>query len=242
MKRRSIRLGVNIDHVATLREVRGRTTSYPDLEFFVGEARRAGACQITIHLREDRRHIQLSDLARLSQTCSLDLNLEMAATPQMVKLARKYRPEIVCLVPEKREELTTEGGLDVCGQESRMKKVVMALLEKEIPVSMFIEPDLAQVDASFRIGAKAIELHTGKWVRLRGVARMKEWKRLEAAAKRAHGLGLQVHAGHGLDYKSSKEIRHLSYLEEVNIGHFLVCESLKVGFFPAVKKMVHLLK
>jgi pyridoxine 5-phosphate synthase len=237
-----VRLGVNIDHVATLREVRGRTTAYPDLKFFVQEAKRAGAHQITIHLREDRRHIQLSDLVDLARMCPLDLNLEMAATPEMVKLAKKYRPHIVCLVPEKREELTTEGGLDVVGQETRMKKVVMDLLEKNIPTSMFIEPDVAQVDASYRIGARAVEFHTGKWVRLRGPARAREWSRLLRAAHRAHGLGLQVHAGHGLDYQSSKEIKKLPYLEELNIGHFLVCESLRTGFLGAVQKMVRLLQ
>lgn len=237
-----IRLGVNIDHVATLREVRGRTTVYPDLHFFVKEAKRAGAQQITIHLREDRRHIQLSDLVELSKKCPLPLNLEMGATKEMVKFARMYRPQIVCLVPEKREELTTEGGLDVVGQEARMKKVVHELLEKGVPTSMFIEPDLAQVDASFRVGATAIELHTGKWVCLKGGARRKEWQRLVRAAHRAHVLGLHVHAGHGLDFVSSREVKSLPYLEELNIGHFLVCEALRVGFFGAVQKMVRVLK
>lgn len=241
-KKSVIRLGVNIDHVATLREVRGRTTSYPDLNFFVKEAKRAGAHQITIHLREDRRHIQLSDLVGLSKTCPLELNLEMAATPEMVKLALKYEPDIVCLVPEKREELTTEGGLDVAGQQERMKKVVGALMKKNIPSSMFIEPDAAQVDASYQVGAVAVEFHTGKWVKLKGTARKKEWDRLVRAAYRAHMLGLRVHAGHGLDYLSSKEIKKLPYVEELNIGHFLVCESLRTGFYVAVQKMVQLLK
>ncbi len=232
-----IRLGVNVDHIATLRQVRGGTTSYPNLLHYVKEAKAGGAQQITIHLREDARHIQLSDLILLSKKCPLLLNLEMAATESMQKLALKYRPDWCCLVPEKREELTTEGGLNIVKYFERIQKITKTLTQKKILVSHFIEPDLRQVFASSECGANAVEFHTGHWVLLTGAKKSKEWTRLVKAARFAHGLGLKVHAGHGLDYAHSRLIRKLPFIEEVNIGHSLVCYALQDGFRAAVIRM-----
>ena len=236
MKR--IRLGVNIDHAATLRQVRGGETPYPDLIQLTHLCKKAGADQITIHLREDRRHIQVSDLRSLSEKCPLLLNLEMAATDQMVSLAKRYKPDWVCFVPEKRQELTTEGGLDVLKGMAKLKSQISKLQVIGIETSMFIEPSLKQVYASYDVGADAIELHTGKWVRLTGAAKAKEWRRLEKAAHLAHALGLSVHAGHGLDYDSAAEVASLPHLRELNIGHSLICHSLSSGLEFAVRKMV----
>lgn len=242
MKRKKIRLGVNVDHVATLRQVRGGTTPYPNLLEMVKRSVRGGAQQITIHLREDRRHIQLNDLKVLSKSCPVPLNLEMAATPQMVSFAKKYRPEWVCFVPEKRAELTTEGGLDVKKGFRRLLPMVEKLQRIGIEISMFIEPSMTQVEASYEVGADAIELHTGKWVLLKGAAKKKEWKRLVDAAEWAHYLGLNVHAGHGLDYEHTKLIKKLPHLQEVNIGHSLICYALENGLEASVKKMHQILK
>lgn len=237
-----IRLGVNVDHVATLRQVRGGTTSYPDLLTMVKKSVKGGAEQITIHLREDRRHIQLHDLKLLSKSCPVPLNLEMAATSQMVTLAKKYRPDWVCFVPEKRQELTTEGGLDVKKGFRKMAPMVEKLQRIGIEISMFIEPSLEQVEASYEIGADAVEFHTGKWVHLTGPKKEKEWKRLVEAAQWANYLGMNVHAGHGLDYHHSKIINKLPHLKEVNIGHSLVCYALEFGMEESVRKMRKILK
>lgn len=237
-----IRLGVNVDHVATLRQVRGGTTSYPDLLTMVKKSVKGGAEQITIHLREDRRHIQLHDLKLLSKSCPVPLNLEMAATSQMVTLAKKYRPDWVCFVPEKRQELTTEGGLDVKKGFRKMAPMVEKLQRIGIEISMFIEPSLEQVEASYEIGADAVEFHTGKWVHLTGPKKEKEWKRLVEAAQWANYLGMNVHAGHGLDYHHSKIINKLPHLQEVNIGHSLVCYALEFGMEESVRKMRKILK
>ncbi|WP_413557073.1 pyridoxine 5'-phosphate synthase [Bdellovibrio sp. HCB209] len=237
-----IRLGVNVDHVATLRQVRGGTTAYPNLLEMVKKSVKGGAEQITIHLREDRRHIQLEDLKVLSKSCPVPLNLEMAATSQMVSFAKKYRPQWVCFVPEKRAELTTEGGLDVKKGFKKMLPMVEKLQRIGIEISMFIEPSIEQVEASFEVGADAVEFHTGKWVHLTGAKKAKEWKRLVEAAEWANYLGLNVHAGHGLDYAHSKEINKLPYLQEVNIGHSLVCYALEDGLEASVRKMRKILK
>lgn len=241
-KNRKIRLGVNIDHAATLRQVRGGTTLYPNLLQLCKVSERAGASQITIHLREDRRHIQVKDLAELSAYCSLTLNLEMAPDDRMVSLAKKYKPEWVCFVPEKRQELTTEGGLDVNGNWKKIKSQVDKLQHIGIEISMFIEPDLKQVRASFLVGADAVELHTGKWVRLKGAAKKREWRRMQLAAKLAHELGMSVHAGHGLDFQSAKEVAKLPHLQELNIGHSLICYSLEMGLGSAIRKMCAAIK
>ncbi len=224
-----IRLGVNIDHAATLRQLRGGTTSYPDIRNIADLAVQGGAEQITIHLREDRRHIQLQDLVLLRKHCSVALNLEMAATPEMAKIARKYKPDWVCIVPEKRQELTTEGGLNVAKAKKTIGKIVDNLQAIGVELSMFIEPSLDQVKASFAVGADAVEFHTGKWVRLSGAKKKSEWQRLVAAAQCAHDLGMNVHAGHGLDLLTTAEIRTLPHLEEVNIGHSIICYSLEYG-------------
>ncbi|WP_413574531.1 pyridoxine 5'-phosphate synthase [Bdellovibrio sp. HCB290] len=237
-----IRLGVNVDHVATLRQVRGGTTAYPNLLDMVKKSVKGGAEQITIHLREDRRHIQLADLKLLSKECPVPLNLEMAATPQMVAFAKKYRPDWVCFVPEKRAELTTEGGLDVKKGFKKMAPMVEKLQRMGIEISMFIEPSIEQVEASYEVGADAVEFHTGKWVHLTGAKKTKEWKRLVDAAEWANYLGLNVHAGHGLDFAHSKEINKLPYLQEVNIGHSLVCYALEYGMEESVRKMRKILK
>lgn len=237
-----IKLGVNIDHAATLRQVRGGTTSYPNMLDIVQEAVKGGADQITIHLREDRRHIQEQDLALLAEKCPVSLNLEMAATEEMVRKALKYRPEWVCFVPEKRQELTTEGGLDVARAAKKIARMVARLQRIGMEASMFIEPSRKQVKASYDVGADAVEFHTGKWVRLQGQARKKEWKRLVDACQYAHQLGLKVHAGHGLDFQSSRQIRRLPFLREVNIGHSLICYSLTMGLKSAVQEIKKCLK
>ena len=193
-------------------------------------------------MREDRRHIQLEDLKVLSKHCPVPLNLEMAATPQMVAFAKKYRPDWVCFVPEKRAELTTEGGLDVKKGFKKLAPMVEKLQRIGIEISMFIEPSIEQVEAAYEVGADAVEFHTGKWVHLTGSRKTKEWKRLVDAAEWAHYLGLNVHAGHGLDYAHSKEINKLPYLQEVNIGHSLICYALEDGLEASVRKMRKLLK
>jgi pyridoxine 5-phosphate synthase len=238
MPKRNIKLGVNIDHVATLRKLRGNTTAYPSLLQAVSDSVAAGATQITIHLREDRRHIQESDLKLLSEKRIVPINLEMAADPKMVKIALKYRPDWCCFVPEKRAELTTEGGLNVKKAAAKIQKMVAKLRFIGIESSMFIDPSLDQVKASYDVGADAIELHTGHWVLLRGTAKEKEWNRLKKAAELAHKLGLRVHAGHGLDYPHARLIKKLPHLVEVNIGHSLICYSLEKGLKAAVRRMI----
>ncbi len=239
---KKIRLGVNIDHAATLRQARGGTTSYPDLISLMGFIKRAGAHQITIHLREDRRHIQDFDVVRICKNRSLDINLEMAATPEMKKIAIKNKPDWVCLVPEKRFELTTEGGLDVAGRVAFFKTFVRDLQKKKIWVSLFIDPNLVQVRAAAEIGAKAIEFHTGHWVTAQGVRKKKIWNDLVKASELAQSFGIIVNAGHGLDYEHTRLIRDLPHLHEVNIGHSIICYSLEDGIFSVTKKFLKILK
>jgi pyridoxine 5-phosphate synthase len=240
-KNKKIRLGVNVDHIATLRQVRGGITPYPDLLKMVKVCEKAGADQITIHLREDRRHIQLHDLVSLSRSCVVPLNLEMAATDEMTRFALKHKPSWVCFVPEKRAELTTEGGLNVEKKKIYLSRQIEKLQRIGIETSMFVEPSLEQVRASFEVGADAVEFHTGKWVHLKGPMQKSEWNRLQEAAQMAHELGLNVHAGHGLDLLTTKKVKSLSYLEEVNIGHSIICYSVEWGLFETVKKFKKLL-
>lgn len=242
MKKNKIHLGVNIDHIATLRQVRGGTTPYPNLVEHAKVAIKAGASQITIHLREDRRHIQLQDLVDLSQEKGMPLNLEMAATNEMLAFAIKYKPQWVCLVPEKRQELTTEGGLDVHKIYKRLLPIMKQLKKNKIKVSLFIAPSLKQVNTAHDLGADAVEFHTGTWVLAKGKARTQEWSHLWEAAVLTHELGMRVHAGHGLDYKTAREIRKLPYLQEVNIGHSLVCYALENGLAAAIRHMKKQLK
>ncbi len=242
MRKQKIKLGVNVDHIATLRQVRGGTTAYPDILFLVKKAVKGGAEQITIHLREDRRHIQLSDLQILSQNCPVPLNLEMGASPEMFRLAKKYMPSWVCLVPEKRQELTTEGGLNLANQFEYLKEEIAKLQAKGIEVSCFIEPSLEQVHLASRIGADAVEFHTGHWVLSSGEKKRKIWNQLVASAQLCDELEMRVHAGHGLDFHHAPLIAKLPSLVEVNIGHSLICYALEFGLQKAVTLMKKKLK
>lgn len=242
MKKNRISLGVNIDHAATLRQVRGGTTSYPDLLELTRIVRSAGAHQITIHLREDRRHIQDADVELLCKKSKLPINLEMAVTPQMLKIALKNKPAWVCFVPEKREELTTEGGLNVVRVFEEIKAMTSTLKKAGIKVSFFIEANPEQVSASAMAGADAVEFHTGHWVLSSGSGKKKLWKNLNLSAEKASELKLRVHAGHGIDYAHARIIRKLPHLKEVNIGHSLVCYSLETGLKKATSRMLAKLK
>jgi pyridoxine 5-phosphate synthase len=230
-----LRLGVNIDHVATLRNARGG--AHPDPIRAALLAKDAGADGITAHLREDRRHIRDADMERLKADVALPLNFEMAATTEMQEIALRIRPNACCLVPEKREERTTEGGLDVVGQEAHLRDYVAPLKEAGIRISLFIAPDKAQLDASARVGADIVELHTGHYAELEGEAQGAEWERLKEAATYGASLGLEIHAGHGLTYLNVAPIAALPEVVELNIGHFLMGEAVFSGLHAAVKEM-----
>ncbi len=231
-----LRLGVNIDHVATLRQA--RRTVYPSLVEAAALCEKAGAHGITIHLREDRRHIQDADVYALRKTLTTHMNLEMANNPDIVAVALDVKPDEVCMVPERREELTTEGGLDVAGQYDQLAPSVSALREAGISVSMFIDPDIGQVEASAKIGAPYIELHTGAYAEHTRSERDLELARLIAAAKRAHELGLKVNAGHGLSLDNLGPILNIPHLDTLNIGHSIVCHALFVGLERAVRELL----
>ena len=229
-----LRLGVNIDHVATIRNARGGR--HPDPVRAAHLAVEAGADGITAHLREDRRHISDDDIARLKAELTRPLNLEMAATEEMLAIALRHMPNACCLVPERREERTTEGGLDVAGGGARLQGVVDALKEARIRVSLFIEPDAVAVEASQRIGADIVELHTGAYCDdTAGVSR--ELERITAAAQLAAAAGLEVHAGHGLTFDTVAAVSRVPQIVELNIGHFLVGEAIFVGLDEAVRRM-----
>lgn len=236
----TIRLGVNIDHVATLRQARG--TSYPDLIEAARVCEQSGARGITVHLREDRRHIQDRDVYALRKTVGTRLNLEMANNPDILTVALKVRPDEVCLVPERRQELTTEGGLDAAGQERRLRPTLRKLQDAGIAVSLFIAPDPRQVEAAARLGAPYIELHTGAYCDHRGAIARKELRALCAAARQAHALGLKVNAGHGINLENVARILEMPNLDTLNIGHSIVCRAVFVGLRQAVKEMLHALK
>ncbi|RMF96362.1 MAG: pyridoxine 5'-phosphate synthase [Gammaproteobacteria bacterium] len=235
-----IHLGVNVDHVATLRQARG--TRYPDPVDAALQAERAGADSITAHLREDRRHIQERDLRLMQDMLQTRLNLEMAVTDEMLDIARALRPADCCLVPERREELTTEGGLDVVGALARVRDACAALSEAGIRVSLFVDPDPAQLDASVEAGAPVVELHTGAYAEAaQRVAVARELERVQRAAEHADQLGLVVHAGHGLHYHNVSPIAALPQIVELNIGHAIVARALSDGFGGAVARMKQLL-
>jgi len=235
----SILLGVNIDHVATLRQARrGR---YPDPLYAALLAEQSGADSITLHLREDRRHIQDRDLAVLREALQTRMNLEMAVTDEMIRIAQAARPEDCCLVPESREEITTEGGLDVAGQLERVADACRALGGSGIRVSLFIDPDAAQVEAAERAGAPVIELHTGAYAAARGAARAREFERLRTATAHAARLGLTVNAGHGLDYHNVTPIAAIGEIVELNIGHAIVSRAVFDGLAKAVRDMKDLM-
>jgi pyridoxine 5-phosphate synthase len=230
-----LRLGVNIDHVATVRNARG--SGYPDPVRAALLAAEAGAQGITAHLREDRRHITDDDIARLSAELPVPLNLEMAATEEMLGIALRHRPHAACIVPEKREERTTEGGLDAAGQFDLLAPMVAALGDAGIRVSLFIEADAAQIDAAVRLRAPVVELHTGHYAELGEDAREVELKRLSDAAALAAKNGIEVHAGHGLTFDNVVPIAAIPQLRELNIGHFLIGEAIFDGLAPVVRRM-----
>ena len=234
----ALRLGVNVDHVATIRNARGGR--HPDPVRAAQIAIAAGADGITAHLREDRRHIRDEDIARLKAEIAKPLNLEMAATEQMVAIAIATRPHAACLVPERREERTTEGGLDVAGQREQLAPAVAQLRGAGIRVSLFIAADPAQIAAAAAVGAPVIEIHTGAWCDALAEGRaaaQAEWQRIEDGARLARGLGLEVHAGHGLNYATAETIAALPEVVELNIGHFLVGEAVYGGLAQSVRTM-----
>lgn len=235
-----MRLGVNIDHVATLRQARG--TEYPSPLEAARAAEDAGADYITLHLREDRRHIQDRDVVALRKALRTRMNLEAAVTPEMIAIARRVRPHDVCLVPERRAELTTEGGLDVAGALKRVERACRDLAAAGIRVSLFIDASRKQVDAALRAGAPVIELHTGGYAEARGAnRRQRELDRIRAAAEYAAGKGLLVNAGHGLNYDNVGPITAISQIGELNIGHAIVARAVFVGMAQAVREMKVLL-
>ena len=233
------RLGINVDHVATLRNARGGR--HPDPLRAAEIAIAVGADGITAHLREDRRHIRDDDVARLMERLAKPLNLEMAATDEMTAIALRFRPHAACLVPERREERTTEGGLDVAGGRQQVGPVVKALGAAGIRVSLFIAPDPAQIEAAAELGAPVVELHTGAWceavVERNPAAALAEFQRLRAGAAQAARLGLETHAGHGLDYLTAEAICALPEIVELNIGHFLIGEAVFDGLANVVTRM-----
>jgi pyridoxine 5-phosphate synthase len=234
-----IRLGVNVDHVATLRQA--RRVDVPDPVEAALLAERAGADGITVHLREDRRHIQERDVELLRERIATKLNLEMAVTPAMVAFAQQARPDDACFVPEKREELTTEGGLDVVSQQARIKDAVTALQQRGINVSLFIDPDKRQIEAAKAVGAHAIEIHTGTYCNASGSARERERGVVTTAATLAQNLGLEVHGGHGLNYENVIPIAGIAEMVELNIGHSIIARAVFVGIEQAVGEMKELL-
>ncbi len=230
-----LRLGVNIDHVATVRNARGG--KLPDPLRAARIAAEAGADGITAHLREDRRHIVDGDIEALMRELKIPLNFEMAATPEMVGIALQHRPHAVCIVPEKREERTTEGGLDAAGQHNHLKPMVARLRDAGIRVSLFIEADERQLEAAVMLGAPVVELHTGRYCELEGAAQQAELARLQKAAELCGKLGLECHMGHGLSYSDVGPVAAIPQVRELNIGHFLVGEAIFVGLAEAIHEM-----
>ena len=231
----SLTLGVNIDHVATVRNARGGVTPDPVRAAEIAQA--AGADGITAHLREDRRHIIDDDLARLVGAIALPLNMEMAATEEMVAIALRHRPHAACIVPERREEVTTEGGLNAARQHNHLKPLIARLADAGIRVSLFIEPDPRQIEAALSLGAPVVEFHTGAYAHAEGEAQARELARVADAAALAVKNGLEPHAGHGLTYDNVAAIAAIPQLAELNIGHFLIGEAIFVGLDAAVREM-----
>ena len=238
----NIRLGVNIDHVATLRNARGEL--HPDPNFIAKKIIKLGADSITIHLREDRRHIKDNDLKILSRNKSIPLNLEIACNSEILKVALKNKPNFICIVPEKRNEVTTEGGLNLKKNHLKIKKIVNIFNKLQIRTSLFINPNLSDVKLSKKLGSKCIEIHTGK---ISNLVKSKknfsnEFKKIKQCCKFANSIGLQVHAGHGIDYKTAKILKKIKEIEEFNIGHFIIGESIHLGINNAIKNFKKILK
>ncbi len=235
MMKRVLRLGVNIDHVATIRNARGGPD--PDPVRAAKLAANAGADGITAHLREDRRHITDNDITRLASEIDLPLNLEMAATDEMLKIALRHKPHAACLVPEKREERTTEGGLDAVGGHNHLAHYVVQLRQAGIRVSLFVEPNPAQLDAAVALGAPVVELHAGSYANLSGGEQQAEFDRLAAAAAYCEEIGLECHAGHGLTFDNVAPVAAIPQIVELNIGHFLIGEAIFGGLDSTVRRM-----
>ena len=237
MKQKKVKLGVNLDHIATLRQA--RNTPYPDLMEAIRVAEQSGADGITLHLREDRRHIQDKDLYDAREVVASQLNMEMAATSEMQKIALQVKPDYCCIVPERRAELTTEGGLDVVAHRDRLADLTAALQSENITVSLFVEPNALIIDAAAEIGASMVELHTGHYANRHGQQQQHEFARLTFAAQHAKTLGLTVNAGHGLHVGNVKPVADIAQISELNIGHAIVCDALFAGLGAAVQKMRH---
>ena len=235
-----IKLGVNIDHVATIRNARGE--SYPDPLEAALVAQKSGADSITVHLREDRRHIRDYDLKKIKDNLVIPLNLEIAATNEMLNIAIKYKPNFVCIVPEKRRELTTEGGLNL--NKKNLKRAISKLKKNKISVTLFINPKIIDVNLAKKLGASSVEFHTGKFCELvnNDINVNKEYYKIKNAAILGKKLGLNVHAGHGLTYKSAKKLSKIKQISEYNIGHFIISEALFVGLKKSIKKFKKILK
>lgn len=236
---RPLHLGVNIDHVATLRQARG--TSYPVPAEAVPIVEQAGADSITVHLREDRRHIQDNDLTAINEVMRTHMNLELAVNDEMLSIAAKIAPSDCCLVPEKREELTTEGGLDVAGQLDKVRDACAYLTEAGIRVSLFVDPDTAQLDAACAVGAPAVEIHTGGYADAQGDVQKQELDRIVRAAEYGEELGLIINAGHGLHYNNVDAIARIGQIAELNIGHAIISRSVFDGLATAVSEMKRLM-
>ena len=237
-----IRLGVNIDHVATVRNARGE--NYPSPLRAALFAQKSGADSVTIHLREDRRHINDSDLKEIKSKLKIPFNLEIAATNEMLKIALKRKPPFICIVPEKREEITTEGGLNLNFKKNFLKKIINKLKKNKSRISLFVEPNLNDIKESKNLNADCIEIHTGKFCNLvnKNKNYKNELKRIKTAVKLGNKLGLEVHAGHGLTYKSAKILAKISGIKEFNIGHFLIGESIFVGLNKTIKNFRKIVK
>lgn len=232
---RRLRLGVNIDHVATIRNARGG--DHPDPVRAAEIVARAGGDGITAHLREDRRHIRDEDIERIAKATSLPLNLEMAATDEMLEIALRHAPHAACIVPEKREERTTEGGLDAAGHYDLLAPVVERLSKAGIRVSLFIEPEVRQIEAAMKLGAAVVEFHTGRYAHVDGQTRSDELRRISEAAALAHKNGIEPHAGHGLTYDNVQPVAAIPQLAELNIGHFLIGEAIFSGLEQSISTM-----
>ena len=236
------RLGVNIDHVATLRNARGE--KHPDLYTVALEVMKSGADSITVHLREDRRHIKDIDLKILSSNKSIPINLEIASDPNMVKIALKNKPSFICLVPEKRNEITTEGGLNLKKNRNKIKQILKTLNSNNIRTSLFINPSLQDIKLSKILGSKCVEIHTGKISNQikQNKNYSKELNKIKKCALYAKKIGLEVHAGHGMDYKTAKILNKIEHIKEFNIGHFIIGESVSNGISKVVEKFINILK
>jgi pyridoxine 5-phosphate synthase len=234
-----IRLGVNVDHIATLRQA--RRADVPDPVEAALLAEQAGAEGITVHLREDRRHIQERDVEMLRSTIKTKLNLEMAVTSEIVAYAESVRPDDACFVPEKRAELTTEGGLDVLDHKSRIAEAVKRLQDSGVHVSLFIDPDPSQIEAAKQVGAWGVEIHTGSYCNATGAAREQELTTIKAGARLARSLGLEVHGGHGLNYENVSPVARMPEIVELNIGHSIIARAIIVGIAQAVREMKEIL-